>query len=123
MVRRRSPQEKKSLSYAKDRRNGYGENDKSSRKNIARNKRILNRVDRHRDSVFVGATGPVDLEAAENCEVDLLSRRSKWQTAGWRKWPDAPLREMVAYKLRRREQRFALAAWRANEGEVVVDEA
>ncbi|WP_194828528.1 hypothetical protein [Nocardia sp. XZ_19_231] len=52
MVRRRSPQEKKSLSYAKDRRNGYGENDKSSRKNIPRNKRIRNRVDRRRDSVW-----------------------------------------------------------------------
>jgi hypothetical protein len=28
---RRSPQDKKALSYAKDRRNVYGENDKSSR--------------------------------------------------------------------------------------------
>lgn len=30
----RGPQEKKALSYARDRRNGYGENDKSSRKAI-----------------------------------------------------------------------------------------
>ncbi len=33
---RRTPQEKKALSYVKDRRNDYGENDKSSRKNIRR---------------------------------------------------------------------------------------
>ena len=33
---RRSPQEKKALSYARDCRNVYGENDKSSRKNIPR---------------------------------------------------------------------------------------
>ena len=37
LVKRKSPQEKKALSYAKDRRNTYGENDKSSRKNIPRN--------------------------------------------------------------------------------------
>ena len=41
---RRSPQEKKTLSYAKDRRNDYGENDKSSRKSIRRNKRVPNRL-------------------------------------------------------------------------------
>lgn len=33
---RRDPQEKKALSYAKDRRNDYGENDKGSRKGIRR---------------------------------------------------------------------------------------
>lgn len=42
VTRRRSPQEKKALSYARDRRNVYGENDKSSRKNIRRNKRSPN---------------------------------------------------------------------------------
>ncbi|MFD3510774.1 hypothetical protein [Nocardia sp. NPDC058666] len=115
MAHRLSPQEKKAFSYAKDRRNCYGENDKSSRKNIARNKRIRNRVDRRRDSVLVEATGPVDLAAAEKCEVGMLSTRSKWQTGCWRKMPDAPLREMVAYKLRRRENRVAMSA-RANAG-------
>ncbi|MFC9477090.1 hypothetical protein ACFTS5_33305 [Nocardia sp. NPDC056952] len=115
MVRRRSPQEKKSLSYAKDRRNGYGENDKSSRKNIPRNKRIRNRADRHRDSGSAEACGPVDLEAAEEYEVDLLAR-SKWQTARWQKKPDIPLRAMVAYKLRRRAHRVAMAAERDKVG-------
>jgi hypothetical protein len=36
--RRRTPQEKKVLSYAKDCRNAYGENDKSARKVIPRRK-------------------------------------------------------------------------------------
>ncbi|WP_446223395.1 hypothetical protein ACTWPB_27555 [Nocardia sp. IBHARD005] len=116
MVRRRSPQEKKALSYAKDRRNGYGENDKSSRKNIPRNKRIRHRAKRHRDSIFVGATGPIDLDVAERCEIDLLGTRSKSRTASWRKMPDIPLREMVAYKLRRREQRVAMASMRDRGG-------
>jgi hypothetical protein len=39
--KRSSPQEKKRLSYSRDRRNWYGENDKSSRKNIARRKRVV----------------------------------------------------------------------------------
>jgi len=34
MGRRKTPQEKKQLSYDRDRRSIYGENDKSSRKNI-----------------------------------------------------------------------------------------
>ena len=36
--RRKTPQEKKILSYAKDCRNNYGENDKSARKTIPRRK-------------------------------------------------------------------------------------
>ncbi len=35
MSQRRTPQEKKELSYERDRRNTYGENDKASRKNPA----------------------------------------------------------------------------------------
>ncbi|MEM6275797.1 MAG: hypothetical protein AAF714_02525 [Pseudomonadota bacterium] len=40
---RRSPQEKKALSYARDRRNTYGENNKAARKAIPRNKKTANR--------------------------------------------------------------------------------
>ncbi|WP_278262655.1 hypothetical protein [Nocardia sp. AG03] len=105
MSRRRSPQEKKALSYAKDRRNVYGENDKSSRKNIPRGKRIPNRVDRHRENLFVAALGPLDLDAAEDCEVTLRSTRSKWHTSRWRKRADAPLGPVVAYRLARRRER------------------
>ena len=101
---RRSPQEKKALSYAKDRRNGYGENDKSSRKSIRRNKRTPNRSDRHRErQVLAAATGPVAaVEVTERAELRLLARKSMWMTKRWRKWRDAPLAEIVEYKLRRR---------------------
>ena len=102
---RRSPQEKKALSYAKDRRNNYGENDKSSRKNIRRNKRVPNRADRHRErQVLSAATGAVVAELGEQAEAKLLARKSAWITKRWRKWRDAPLAEIVAYKLRRRAQ-------------------
>jgi hypothetical protein len=105
-VASRSPQEKKALSYAKDRRNDYGENDKGSRKSIPRNKRMPNRADRHRErQVLSTAIGPVvAAETAEQAEVRLVAKKSMWMTKRWRKWRDAPLAEIVAYKLHRRAE-------------------
>jgi hypothetical protein len=67
---RRSPQEKKALSYAKDRRNVYGENDKSSRKNIRRNKRIPNKLRRR------GRLG-MDDPAAVDARIERIRSRTK----------------------------------------------
>jgi hypothetical protein len=105
-VARRSPQEKKALSYAKDRRNDYGENDKSSRKSIRRNKRIPNRADRHRErQVLAAATGvDVALDVVERVETKLLAKKSMWAVKRWRKWRDAALGEIVQASLRRRAQ-------------------
>ncbi|AYF77683.1 hypothetical protein D7D52_32065 [Nocardia yunnanensis] len=100
---RRSPQEKKALSYAKDRRNDFGENDKASRKNIPRTKRILNRTDRHHDrSELAAATGRIAPNVAEQTETALRGKRSKWSTTRWRKHPDIPLGEVVRRKLQHR---------------------
>ncbi|WP_432863588.1 hypothetical protein [Microbispora rosea] len=97
--RRRSPQEKKALSYAKDRRNNYGENDKSSRKNIARSKKFPHRVNRRNASVVLeAATGVLDEVTGAAAEERLLARRPK----SWKKWSDAPLGEVVQDSLRRR---------------------
>jgi hypothetical protein len=104
---RRDPGEKKPLSYAKDRRNDYAENDKSSRKNIRRNKRVPNRADRHREhQVLSSATGPaVAVEAAEQAEAKLLAKKSMWITKRWRKWrDDARLADVVVRKLQRRAE-------------------
>jgi hypothetical protein len=99
----KDPQERKALSYARDRRNSYGEHDKSSRKNIRRNKRIPNRADRHRErQVLAEAAGRVTVEIAESAEVKLLVRKSMWMTKRWRKSPDASLAAVVEYKLLRR---------------------
>jgi len=103
---RRDPQEKKALSYALDGRNAYGENDKSSRRNIRRNKRFPNRADRHRErQLLAGAAGPLgvdDVEAAERTEERLGAKRSMWDTKRWRKGADAALGDVVAYRLERR---------------------
>ncbi|MEN3537184.1 hypothetical protein AAH991_18865 [Microbispora sp. ZYX-F-249] len=97
--RRRSPQEKKALSYAKDRRNDYGESDKSSRKNIARSKKLPHRANRRNANlVLEAAKGVVDEVAGAAAEERLLTRRPK----SWKKWRDAPLGEIVQDSLRRR---------------------
>ncbi|MEU1428392.1 hypothetical protein ABZ412_15090 [Nocardia sp. NPDC005746] len=103
MVTRKSPQEKKILSYAKDRRNDYGENDKASRKAIRRNKRLPNRADRrHGRQIMAAAIGAVEPEVSDRAESRLRSTRSVWEKRGWRKWPDIPLGEIVIRKLERR---------------------
>lgn len=103
MTRRRSPQEKKALSYARDRRNVYGENDKSSRKNIRRNKRSPNRADRHHiRQMLAAAAGTLDPVVEERAADRLGVKKSMWFTKRWRKYPDAPLAQVVTFTLRRR---------------------
>jgi hypothetical protein len=87
-VRRRSPQEKKALSYARDCRNVYGENDKSSRMSIRRNKRFPHRANRRHDrQTLTACVGAPDPNVDEAVEVRVRGRRR----ASWRKWPDLPL--------------------------------
>lgn len=96
---RRSPQQKKQLSYDNDRRNTYGENDKASRKAIRRNKRRVNQANRHRDRETLSrATGLRDVDAEAGTDDRLHARRPK----SWRKSADETLRRVVERKLRRR---------------------
>ncbi len=99
MRRRRSPQEKKALSYAKDRRNDFGENDKASRRVVPLRKRAVNRANRLREGLALGTVGTKpDAGLAEGAESRLLARRGK----RWRKTPDLPLGQHVARRLERR---------------------
>jgi len=98
---RLTPQQKKAYSYAQDGRNIYGENDKSSRKNIPMRKRLVNKANRHADQqLLAGATGAPDAEVAEAAEQRAQGRRPKT----WRKIPDRRLGEYLA---RRRANRRA----------------
>jgi hypothetical protein len=97
-MERKTPQEKKALSYAKDRRNDYGENDKSSRKAIPLRKRLVNRANRHNTQRLLGdATGSPDPAAADDAEQRALGKRPK----RWKKWRDKPLGEVLADKAER----------------------
>jgi len=99
---RRSPQEKKRLSYERDRRNEYGENTTASRRGIRIRKRSVNRANRNGEAAALrAALGPADDAAADDAESRVKGRRPK----RWRKVPDVPLGEVVERKLNRREKR------------------
>ncbi|ACU38767.1 hypothetical protein KCV87_30710 [Actinosynnema pretiosum subsp. pretiosum] len=96
---RRTPQEKKRLSYAKDGRNTYGQHDKASRRGVRRRKATAHRAHRHSaDRVLRGALGAVDPERADLVGQDVQSLRRK----PFAKAPDTPLGEFVEARLRRR---------------------
>lgn len=99
MSRRKTPQEKKRLSYTKDHRNVYGENDKASRKNLPRKRARVHRANRHRaHQILLGATVSTDTATADAVEQKLSGRRPRT----FRKSPDLALGEYVQWKLARR---------------------
>lgn len=98
---RRTPQAKKALSYAKDRRNVYGENDKSSRRNITLRKARQRRSFRkNANQLLQGVIGAFDEKEFEIVENKLrILKRKDW----WGKIPDVSLGEFVQRKLERRK--------------------
>ena len=96
---KRPPAEKKALSYAKDRRNNYGENDKSSRKAIPARKAWGNRKVRHEIKQAVSL-----IPAADDARADVLESSARQDTArvgGWKKASDQPLGDHIAQQQRR----------------------
>ena len=97
---KRTPREKKRLSYARDRRNCYGESPHGARKSIPLNKALRNRANRHyQDQQLAGLGSKPDEETADEVESRMWHRAPK----RWDKWPDAPLKEIVQGQQERRE--------------------
>jgi hypothetical protein len=88
-----TPQEKKRLSYAKDRRNTFGENSKASRKGIPLAKARANRAERHAQDNVLSVAAEV-VEPDQLAEVELLVRSTKPRQ--WKKSPDKRLGEVLA---------------------------
>lgn len=100
----KSPQEKKALSYVKDRRNAYGENDKASRNAIPLRKRLVNRANRHDiQRQLSDATGPLDGDLADAAEQRALGKRPK----RWSKSSDKPLGQYLDDKSARKTKQQA----------------
>jgi hypothetical protein len=100
---RKTPQEKKRLSYLKERRNTFPRNLKAARKVVPMYKRKVNRQNRRRvHQIVAGAVGVRDAAVEEVMDVSTLHRPPK----SWRKFPDMQLGEIVDMKL----------AWRARAG-------
>jgi DNA primase len=102
-MKRKTPQEKKRDSYLRDRRNTYGENDKSSRKNIARSKRRRSRVERR---LARTAFPPGERRVYEDRVEDVESRLVRKRRGAWTKVPDTPLAAALertfSYRVERR---------------------
>ena len=94
-MKKLTPQEKKELSYERDRRNVYGNAPHAARKCIPLRKAQRNRANRHSQNQQIKYQGPApDQELAEDLESLIHHRAPK----EWEKYPDAPLREVVAKK-------------------------
>jgi hypothetical protein len=104
MSRKRSPQEKKSLSYARDCRNTYGENAKASRKAIPKRKAAASRVSRHAVATDLRILPRVDEASADL--IDSSARSDTHRVGGWQKGADQPLGEIVKRKREREIGRF-----------------
>lgn len=94
MKPRKSPQEKKRLSLKKDRRSGYGENDKASRRIIPLKKRTVNRQNRKRASDIVSGMANLDDENLLEVQEGNLEK-VKGKT--WRKNPDVSLADTIKH--------------------------
>jgi hypothetical protein len=98
-MKQKSPQEKKALSYAKDCRNTYGQNDKASRKIIPLRKAKVNRGYRRKVNEVLHQIDPNgDTGIADT--VESAARNVK--RVYWKKAPDQALGEVVERKLERR---------------------
>jgi hypothetical protein len=98
----KTPQEKKRLSYAKDRRGSSGYRFKPARRWVPARKRQASRVNRRRARQdLVAATGRPDAEAAYAAEQRLMARRLE----SWRKSPELPLGTWVERTLESRAAR------------------
>ena len=103
MPTKKSPQAKKKLSYERDRRNAFHENNKASRKAIPRNKRSVVRQYRRAVTATMAAADPAaDLDSA----VKEVKRKK------WKKVADEPLGEVVRWKLKKRKAREDVNATR-----------
>jgi hypothetical protein len=95
----KTPQDKKRLSLAKDRRNTFGENSKASRKGIPLAKARANRSERHaQDSLLAQAAAGNFEEQLVAVEVQVRSTKPRQ----WRKSPDESLGAVLAKKSVRR---------------------
>lgn len=99
-MRRKTPQEKKELSYDKDRRNVYGEAPHAARRNIPLRKKLRNRANRHaQERPLPSTVVPADEEVLDEIASEIYARAP----VVWEKSPDAPLRAIIKSKRRRRE--------------------
>jgi hypothetical protein len=95
----KSPQEKKNASLERDRRNTYGENAKSSRKNIPKSKQLSHQAERRAAKTpLVSLKENIEEDAAVAAELKVREQIIEKKRKGFRKKPDSPLKAVLQYK-------------------------
>jgi hypothetical protein len=94
MKKFRTPQEKKELSYKNDSKNDYGESSKSSRKNIPKKKRMVNKT--YRGSVKQVIHQNTAYEINDLPDIDSKVKQVKRRK--WKKSPDISLGQFLEQK-------------------------
>ena|SRR5579863_3440202 len=112
----KSPKDKKKLSLERDRRNTFGENAKSSRKNIPKSKRLSQRAIRRAAKVpLESAVGAVSEDVIVAAESEMRSAMAKKRGAAFAKIPDKPLGAVLEEKARTKATSWkslrAVASW------------
>jgi hypothetical protein len=96
----KNPEDKKRLSLARDRRNTFGENSKSSRKNIPRGKQRRHMDERRSVGEALGRLkGSVQEDEATGAELRAKTRITNSRRRGFRKRPDTPLGVVLAKRV------------------------
>lgn len=99
MSKIKSPQSKKKDSLEHDLRNTYGENAKSSRKNIPRSKRRSHQAERRAaKGALVSLKNTVEEDVAVAAELKVRERILEKKRKGFRKKPDSPLNQVLQDK-------------------------
>jgi hypothetical protein len=102
----KSPEEKKFLSLARDRRNRYGENSKSSRRNIPRAKQRRHMDERRAVGEVLGRLkGDIQEDEATDAELSAKTRITVRRRRGFKKTPDTPLGVVLAAKRARKKSK------------------
>jgi hypothetical protein len=97
-MQRKTPQQKKAESLAKDRRSIYGNNAKAARAAVPARKRSRSQAERRLAKQELAGASAANDESRVDAMIDKVTvkRRKAWQ-----KWPDEPLGEVLSRKRKR----------------------
>jgi len=101
----KSPQEKKTLSLLKDRRNMYGESPHASRKNIKRGKQNQHQEERRTSNQVLAVIGThFSEEQMVASEMMADAKANAHRLNGFKKVADRPLRDCIERQQLRRKR-------------------
>jgi hypothetical protein len=99
MTKAKTPQEKKTLSLKRDRRNVYGESTKGTRVGIPRSKQQSLQAERRAaKQPLANLGGAIDEQTALTAQDASLVAGTIKRRKGFRKSPDLPLGEVLRFK-------------------------